>query len=165
MIEFIASLLLFPIIFWGLLTLFIIGSIYKVEDESLGASFSLFLGVIGLGILKYGSFSDLYDYVKENPSTIIVLVVAYFIVGIIWSFFKWYLFLKNNKVTSNISKTYVSVEYNREKIITWIIVWVPSMTWFLINDPVRRVGNFIYYSLSNSYQRMSDKICKVTEVK
>lgn len=163
MIEVLVDILLIPVIYWTVFSFFIVSTIYLSEDDSLMPSVSFFIGTIGLGILKFGSFSYLFEFVKENPSTIIVLVIFYLIIGIIWSLFKWYLFIKDKvkvRPDLNASKYDLKVDYNKEKIITWIIVWVPSMAWFLVNDPIRRVGNFIYDRLHSTYKSMADKIIR-----
>lgn len=161
MIEVIIGFLLIPIVYWILFAFLVIATIYQSEQDNLTTSLSLFIGSVSLGLLKYGSFTNLFEFVKENPGSIIVLILLYLIIGIIWSFFKWYLFIKEQVKSKEITistKYRIDVTYNKKKIINWIIVWVPSITWFLINDPIRRVGNFIYNSLEKTYQNVSDSI-------
>jgi hypothetical protein len=44
----------------------------------------------------------------------------------------------------------------KEDIVKWIMFWPISAVWTLINDPFRKIGNFLFERFKNSYQRLSD---------
>jgi len=47
---------------------------------------------------------------------------------------------------------------HKGQIITWIIWWVWSAAWTLINDPVKRIANEIYIALSKAYEGIAKKM-------
>ena len=52
------------------------------------------------------------------------------------------------------------VKKHKHKITTWILLWVPSATWFILNDPLRRTANWIYDRVKGIFQSISDKVFK-----
>ena len=112
-------------------------------------------------------------YLFNNPLTLFEIVFGYFLAGTVWSVVKWYFFLLNKRdeyiqhikdfIPNNIvKKPYppcvpVVSDYKRA-IITWMIYWPFSMVCTILNDPVRRMFNFIYYKIHDYMQSMSDKM-------
>jgi len=47
---------------------------------------------------------------------------------------------------------------HKETLTMWIIYWPISMVWTLLNDPIKRLANWIYYKLAKLYRDMSKKI-------
>lgn len=47
--------------------------------------------VFGAALQWFGS-TDIIDYVRTNPLTIVIGVVAYFVIGAIWGIVKWWIF-------------------------------------------------------------------------
>ena len=46
------------------------------------------------------------------------------------------------------------------RIIAWGGYWPPSMVWTILNDPLRRIGNWIYRMLGSTLKRISDSAWK-----
>ena len=46
------------------------------------------------------------------------------------------------------------------RIIAWLVYWPPSMFWTLLNDPLRRLGNWLYHNVLHILKDISDKAWK-----
>jgi len=86
----------------------------------------------------------------------------YLVVGITWSFIKWYLLLirRKEKYAENQWQGIPTAKEYKSEIIVWMSYWPWSMTWTLLNDPIKRFFNFIYLKFSTLYQKLSDRIFK-----
>ena len=49
------------------------------------------------------------------------------------------------------------IVHNKARFILWMSAWPLSAAWTLINDPARRLYNFIYYRLAKNLQAISDR--------
>ncbi len=47
---------------------------------------------------------------------------------------------------------------NKSRIVSWMSLWPCSMVGTLLNDPVRRLFNFLFNNFKALYQRMSDHV-------
>lgn len=50
------------------------------------------------------------------------------------------------------------VRDNKNRILSWMTFWIPSMIWFFINDFVKRVFKEIYQFVHGFLQRMADNM-------
>jgi hypothetical protein len=48
--------------------------------------------------------------------------------------------------------------FNKSRIISWMGLWPCSVIGTLLNDPVRRIFNFLFHNFKALYQKMSDAI-------
>ena len=175
----------------GLTIFFLLGA---MEHRKSGSN-ATFVLIVALSLFFFlGGRHDLINgvnFVIDNPSVIIPIIIGYLILGIGWSFFKWYLLLI--KAKQNADERYISeIKYlkNRSKIngdgyekelksikdacygersrpfashhkgdiIAWMSWWPVSLTWFIINDPVRRSLNYIYNNLAGTFDKMGKRI-------
>jgi hypothetical protein len=51
-----------------------------------------------------------------------------------------------------------SASFNKSRIISWMGLWPCSVIGTLLNDPVRRIFNFLFHNFKTLYQKMSDAI-------
>ena len=204
----------------------LIADVFFVEFENFGWT-TLSLIATGGAIYWY----DLWgvpQFVVKNGPLCIAFGGAYLVVGIIWSFIKWYSYLltyrdrffdikndlvktskeliesqwewiQKNHITNNglpilkqdlpyekygeLTNVYLKTtnnynlindysrlksEYsgfykpeaihNKSKIVAWICYWPFSLIGTFINDPIRRLVNFLFTRLKATYQKMSDKV-------
>jgi hypothetical protein len=54
---------------------------------------------------------------------------------------------------------------HKSDIITWIIYWPFSLVWFIIDDPMKRLGKFLYRLLGSLYDNVAKKMFASLEVK
>lgn len=197
MLLWLIDILLLPIVFYSLFSLIAIWLVWATEAEEGGSAFFAAIFISILGILKFGSFAAFFEYIKDNPLSIVLLIILYTVIGTVWSAFKWFLFVRDEAKTLNdeISKkgrqqvandrqkghwenptisskdildsNFVllspKVKEHKEKITTWIMLWVPSVLWFLLNDPIRRLANWIYDRMQKAYQTISDNAFKIEQ--
>ena len=188
-IAFILSIITFPIVFYILFALGLAWLMWATERESVGGAFfaTIFAGT--LGVLQYGSFSGLLLAVKANPLIVGVAALAFFIIGTFWARFKWGMLVSdmakeiNDFITqfgidaavrhySNRTHTEEEIRQTsfaclaptvgsyKGRIVTWIILWIPSLTWFILNDPIRRIGNWIFENIKGYFQNVANTIFK-----
>ncbi len=153
--------------FWILLSVAVILIITALEKESFGGASATFIGAIIL-IACLGSGKDLRgvgEWIIANPGTSSLVILGYALLGVIWSFIKWYMYLVDirmqrgtNKVAADKDKNIA--RYNKSTIMSWMCYWPLSMLWTLINNPIKRFFNYIFESISGSYQRLADRVLK-----
>lgn len=127
------------------------------------------------GLIAYFVYDfNVITWTIANINTVIMWVVAYFVIAVLWAKGKWALLiramLRAMKVEGYTSgKFYFRGRYqhvparaseNKESIMMWMMYWPVSMTWTIINDPVRRAFNAIYDVVANSFQKDSDAVFK-----
>ncbi len=125
-------------------------------------------------IIVFGIFGgkrtliDILEYVKNNPVITISLIFLYFVLGIVWSFVKWYFFLnkikiyllKTTKKGDEFSIYTPKVSDHKSKITTWMTYWPLSMFWTMIDEPIKNTFKFIFGKIEKSYQKLSDNMFK-----
>jgi hypothetical protein len=155
--------------FWLLLTAVVIAMIAFIEkEEQSGTGATILL----IGFLVFtGVFGGKEDYLSagswiiDNPFTIIGVFLGYLLLGVVWSFVKWYLFLNDlrAKCKENGNKVYaeqISFWRNKSRILVWMSYWPFSAVWFVVHDPIVRSFKFLQTKLAATYQKISDKMFK-----
>ncbi len=127
-----------------------------------------FSGVIFIGSLVtlwfFGCKEELSvigSFIYFNPGTTLLIALGYVILGIVWSFVKWYFYLVRMREAhqdTSYPEHYFDVNRNKSRIMTWMIYWPLSGAWTLINDPIRKMYRSIFEWVGGSYQKMSDKM-------
>jgi hypothetical protein len=215
--------LLLPFLFVALF----ITEIFLVQFEKFGwTTFSLIATAVAVYHFK---LFGIPTFIVSHPSLCLGFIAAYIVIGIIWSFIKWYSYLlsfkekfvdKKDKLLSTkkalveaqsnwiqdnhiefnnqpinleslpfenygvINEKFITSNKNHDKltrnygdavrayngfykpevashkgdIIAWMCFWPFSLIGTFINDPVRRLFNFIFNSLKGTYQKMSDSV-------
>jgi hypothetical protein len=158
--------------FWVIFSIGLILMFYfinsKDEGDGVGATITFILSAILLYATS-GHRDSFISFITNNWLRNFEIVMIYLIIGLVWSFVKWYFYLLNKKekledlITMN--SNYELNQYdipkageNKDKIILWMSYWPWSAIWTIINDPVRKIFNWIYTKFSSIYQKMSDKI-------
>lgn len=155
--------------FWILVAIsgIVITACIEIEEPSgLGANITLLV----TGLLLYflgnkASFLGLGDYISQNPGSVILFFVLYVALGIVWIVVKWWLFLidaRQRIIEGN--STFWASEFrpgnHKSRITHWGIYWPFSALWTLINNPMRRLFNYIHYSIEGLLQGISDRVMK-----
>lgn len=135
--------------------------------------------VIGAGLIIWLTKSNPLPWIATHSLWIIFGILGYFIVGIAWGFFKWYLFnlTIRDKIADGSLKVYTTDEENKNwrqnwvvlpisprthksRIVGWMTYWPWSTVWFVLNDPVRRAWNAIYNRLVAKLEAVSNHVFK-----
>lgn len=164
-----ATLFLFgSVFFWVLISLAILLILISTEMEE-SNSWGWLIVMVTLALLYVGGNRELLTngllYIKDNPGVILIILLIYIVVGVVWSFIKWYFFLLGlkDKIHSwtnidSYTKCKFEASYNKERIINWMIYWPISAIWTLINQPIRKIFNRIYTGVEKQFQRISDNV-------
>lgn len=168
--------------FWGLLfTSFCLLTWLTEAHKGFGATLVV---LVTLFLLQVFGNVNVLKFMKENPGTTVVYCLVYLIMGAIWAFWKFYFFVRKKKEkyltqknkfinagnTQEAWLVYVNADYNlkdlanfdinKPRILLWMMYWVPSAIWTIINDPVRRMCENIYRILSTAFKNMYMKVMK-----
>lgn len=227
MFEFIAGMLLIPAVFYiSILVCFLAIALGIDNDKGDGWGWAT-IGSAGLAVIGASYFGITLEAIKAAPSMLAVGAGIYIVLGILWSFAKWYFklsnvrdtylelkakYAENGKLPADFLKapmaeedcqskddrqareetygrnrdffsyvnsrmqTYVSTTgtdigndptligqtikplatRHKSSITQWIAFWPISFTWTMINDPVRKIANYIFSRIKGTFQKMSD---------
>jgi hypothetical protein len=145
-------------------------------DGGANVGFSTTLLLAVLILLQVFTYVKPFTFMLGNWITSASIMAGYFVAGALYVWVKWYSYYttairlineyreKYSHVTLNDAAYAVGyrnsvpfkVSDHKAMIFSWILYWPLSITWTLLNDPVRRFVNFIYNSIASSLQRMSD---------
>lgn len=165
-------------LFWLVIGFFILIEFATTEAESLAWSIVVFVAAT-LVVLLF-SDADLVGLASRNPLLSVLMFPAYFIVGTMWSIWKWRGFVARRFVEFSGRKAELLKERERssypgtsfeeyargrgfppsasdskERITTWIVAWPFSLLWSLLTYP-RKLAAAIYTRLVTLFQRMSE---------
>lgn len=109
--------------------------------------------LLGLGIAYWKQLAAL----ALGWQAILIGVIAYVLIGVAWSFFRWYRYVQ--KAVKEDSKLKagdyaIAPSHNSSRIIGWIAYWPWSLIWNITGD----FFTTLYERLSNVYQSISDKV-------
>lgn len=150
-----------------------------VSSEEANAYFPTFLlvagGAIYIGISKTVTFASFGAFLMANITNILIIVGIWIVAGIVWSFFKWWSFLKKEKRrqdANSFQRNSVTVprgpkEYSiplakehKTAIIAWMVYWPFSILGHLIFDALRNLYNNIYNHLAGTFDRIGTNVFK-----
>lgn len=161
-------------IFWLLFVLVLVAMFISVETES---PFSATVVMIATALVAWWFYDfNIITYILNNAGLVSAVVATYFVMGVIWARGKWEFFIRGarrayeevrnmyaNKMPSSFDyygKQSVppQIRDNKSRFMIWMAYWPASMLWTLINDPVRRLFEWVYTSTAASLQRSSDNV-------
>ena len=154
--------------FWLLCIAAGITIIYSLEDEDWGGTgATVTLIVLSVILFFFGSktmFLSIGNFMINNPGSTIMLAIGWIVAGVVWSFAKWHLHLSKYKqeALEGLKDGYNWVsdskfEVNKGRIIAWMTYWPFSLGWTMLDNPFRRMFNYIYGRVEKIYKSMSDK--------
>ena len=157
-----AGMLLWP--WWGLgifIALCLIDAAL-VENES--ATFGTAMMVVGTaGLIWIAGDMNPFTLMWQNLGAIVLLFFGYFIMGGVWSLFKWYLYLTNvredMKEHGATERPHNScARNNKARIMSWIGHWPFSIIGTFFGDFLYRIGRTIYGYLGGTYERIEKSV-------
>ncbi|CAB4162984.1 hypothetical protein UFOVP787_213 [uncultured Caudovirales phage] len=155
------DLFLIPLFYWFII-IPVVGFILIFNVERGNVAFTTILVILGLCILQFFTNVQPFTYILNNPMNVLIGLVAYFAAGCVYVYAKWYSFLRRKyEEFRDLKYDYdclIKVSNNKERIFGWLFYWPLSAAWTVLNDPIRRIFNFVYSHISGSLQRMSDRM-------
>lgn len=64
-----------------------------LENELEGWTTTLFS--LGLALMVFNFKTEIWDFLSQNPTQTLIFSLSYVLIGIIWSFIKWQVYVKN----------------------------------------------------------------------
>ena len=156
--------------FWITLTLATIFIFISLESDEWGGTGATSTVIVLVVLFWFFGGKDIFidtgNFLIENTGVFFLFFISYIIIGLIWSFVKWYFYLLNTKekIQKSLKNNDFSipkipeVKNNKGRIISWITYWPFSSLWTIINDPIKRAINFMYSKFEKLYQKMSDNM-------
>lgn len=166
---------------WAIVwTVVLFGIIVATTENELGWV-SFIVLAIGVTVMELAGASALWPWVVENPLRLVVYLVGYLIAGGLWSLFKWWLFVRRRMpevkeafqrwsrdhasapMDEFIASSYhnpvsLSDNTNQERIMRWMIWWVPSLFWTLLSDLLISIWNRVYDLMAGGYRAIMRRI-------
>jgi hypothetical protein len=152
----------------------------KHHDEG-GGSWATVVMVIALAAyFLVGSDEHLktaFNFLVDNPVLTIGAVAAYFLTGVLWAFAKWYFFLSRIRedfdeslklqISSKIKNFEIPQARDyKNRIVTWISYWPISLSWTVLDDPLKKIAHNIYLKCGKIFDSISfNKFKDVEELK
>jgi hypothetical protein len=135
-----------------------------LEDEELTSIASSIATTIFLALLFFfGCRTELTDiamWIGNHPLESIGVILLYFIAGIVWSLIKWKFYLVDLVAKQSEGSTVYESDFNlyrnKSRIINWMSYWPFSLTWNLVNRPIKSAYKRIFVLVSRTYERMSE---------
>jgi len=156
------GLLLWP--WWGLGGFIVLCLIDAALVENESASFGTVMMIIGTAALVWLA-GDMNPFVLlwQNLGAAILFFFGYFILGGVWSLFKWYLHLINVRdyMKETGAKERPRSSYarnNKAMIISWIGHWPFSIIGTFLGDFIYRIGRTIVNRLAGTYERIEKHV-------
>ncbi len=131
--------------------------------------------LVSVSLIQFLHLFNIWIYVKDHVLQTTIYSIAYIAIGVVWSFAKWFFFLinsrdrdrefvkKNLDNTAHIRPPVINIPQaadNKGKIIAWASYWPFSFIGTILNDPFRKLFNFIFNQFKNLYQQMANSIYK-----
>lgn len=171
--------------FWTLIIVGFITVTYFVEKQR-SNGWGALLTALALGVILFffGSkepITNTVSYIVHHPFTVLALIAGYFVAGTVWSMVKWYFHLKKLQRLGQWPTKYedTSVDFrdrkqvpvapvakdHRSDILMWMSWWPFSALWTLIDNPFRRVFEWIFNSLEGTFNSISQRVFKSAQPK
>ncbi len=134
---------------------------YHNKDEGYGFGVTLFTLITVWYIVVQTGIQHPMALLIENKLLIILLGIAYFIIGTVWSIFKWKLIVSKLKERAIKDMSILSLQkpvasdYS-STIIMWIAYWPVSFLWYFLSNPFVVIGRYIYSKISKVFDSITD---------
>ena len=149
--AFLATLGLFA---WLVIALvFIVVLTILVEQEE-GTVAGLIIAGIILCLYFFGYRNFVMNgllYAEQHPGTVILAVILYLLIGVVYSFIKWYFYVKDQ---ARNGRSLPTASTHKADLGRWIGYWPFSGIWTLIDEPIKQ----IVIELTAKYDSLAEKI-------
>ncbi len=140
-------------LFWAIIAVIMIFDVLALttEDDNM-SGWAIFLTMAAL-VLSFG-FTDAFVSVKLT--WLAVGIVAYCLIGVVWSFKKWIDFILETKRLAP-SRDRPLASQHKTRIITSMALWPFQFVWWVLTWP-RNFFIWAYNRLSTVYDRITNHI-------
>jgi len=152
-------------VFWILLCGFVFVWVSTKEERLV---LGLLVVAITLALLQFIADVQIVAWVVANPSKLIGYAIGYYVVGLIWSFIKWYLYLidernhwrlKKQGITSEEIKSWMpSFSGSKNKIAVWIGYWPISFIITLLEGVFEKFAKYLRDAFTRRYEAIWNSV-------
>ncbi len=136
--------------------------------------------------LQFAAGINILGWIAANPLGFVVLILGYAAIGVVYSLAKWRLsFLRKERERYDVlvakfkgelpphqewligqgwNWESVRVRYNKARITAWIAYWPWSLLWTLIDDPFRKLAEWMYATFRSWYEALFANAFKGVDV-
>lgn len=165
---------------WCAIIFFIL--IVSVEQEK--GFVSLIATVVGILALEVSGATHIWNWAYQNPFRWIALILIYLTCGAAWSIVKWWFYVRKSResvraeygmwqsvhpdgsidefLDSPSNRLRLKNGENKNRIVLWMIWWIPSLVWTVCSDVVLDIWHKIYDLLSSIYTNIAKHVIKST---
>lgn len=112
-------------------------------------------------MIAFSANSFVYVWITTNPWTIVNYAIYYLLIGFVWSFFAWILYLrklvvwhKKYEKTPGYNKRLPLVRDEKGRVAAFIAYWPWSMILYLVHDLIRNIVELfggVYDALAKAF--------------
>jgi hypothetical protein len=108
--------------------------------------------------IKLFSWDPVAIWRAASYTTMLQYIVAYMLIGTVWSFIRFYISARNAK-KNHTDKNMLPHVYRKlvDRVPAWIAFWIPSMVWTALADMVQPLFEWISARLTKVYQWLFKK--------
>jgi hypothetical protein len=154
-----ASLLILGL--WPTVLVVVVSILIVIGIETDGAFYANTAFVIGtLALIRLHRLAAL-PWIQTHAGLLLGCAIGYFVIGVVWAFFKWYLFCIDRlevQRESRVKPTAPAASDHKARITGWMTYWPWSAAWWLMHEPVTRVWRVVYAKTAAQFQRISDSV-------
>lgn len=127
-------------------------------DHGIWGAFSLVVaGIFYTVVVGSAPFLTLWATILSNPLAALLVVLSYLCIGVLWSFFKYYSYVREQK-RNGYSKERLAGADNTARVITWMAYWPLSIILHAVGDGLYKLYLWMYDQVKNVYTWILDKV-------
>lgn len=131
-----------------------------IEYEQ-GTVSSILIAAVLIAAYLSGNLDSTIQWTKSNIDHVILLSIAYLTIGVLYSFLKWYRYLKKHKEQNKrYHITYPKAAHHKSAIMRWIGYWPFGIILDIATEPLI----FIMDLLESTYDSISKSVFEDEEV-
>ena len=138
-------------------------------------------------VTAFFGLAPVFSFIVNNPLTFAMWAVIYLVVGIVWSIYNRWVFVKKVRNYYNEQKASLSnnptekdIKFARDRVVNYfdllslppkamdhkshiissMVYWPMSMIWYLLADFLKEIFTKIFNYFRNLYQSISDSVFK-----
>lgn len=129
-------------------------------EHGLWGAFSLVAATAAYVVFfNKGAATTAWDWILVHPLQLGLSVLGYIIAGVVWSFFKYYSYIREGK-RRGVSKVSFASMDNTERAITWTAYWPISIGIHVLGDGVYKMFRWVYDQVSGVYDSILERVYK-----
>jgi len=144
--------------FWAVISAYIFFSLFWADKDNYVTITTI--GIFTAAVLLIGNHKSLpylWQLIQDFQGTITLCFILYLILGVFWSFAKWYFYVIDHKKRNHLSYR-PSASDHKGDIIGWMTYWPLSFISFLVRRPLRRIFTFIYERVSGVFENITNSV-------